>query len=317
MLPLHIITWNLHGPPLAPRRAQRFAAAAEYILQQLPDILCLQEVWFPSEAAALVAQLELAYVVAEPPHGWFPGSQGGLLTFVRRRSRWAIRQRRFTAFHVEAPVWRIWEGDGYANKGFHQLELERDGQPLTILNTHLQAQYGTRTYAEVRSAQVDQFNETVAAIAPEIPVVACGDFNTAPDDAIYRSLIGTWLDVTKGHRDGCHCGTTVMASEPTQWIDYVLLRKPTWTMRMVQIVRIESQAADAPYSDHHGLNVKLEIDTGVAPVEKLSSLAWRQLTLSPTRRNFLWNGACVLATSSPTTWLARLTEDPESPESIE
>lgn len=264
-LRLRLVSWNLHGPPLAWRQRQRFAAAATHILEHrcdpLPDFILLQEAWFPSKAALLIETLQPHYDSVGVPRALFPGRKGGLLSFIRRDSGWQLRRSSFHQFEAAAEVWRFWEGDGAAAKGFQHLELERDGQPLALVNTHLQAEYGELRYTHIRRHQLDQLHRHLSAVPDSVPIISAGDFNTRHNEPLYSELERRWNDLTLHLRFSCRGGTTVTADDASEWIDYVLTRRsPRWSAQAESADRILSRAPDLPYSDHHGLDVTLRLE---------------------------------------------------------
>jgi len=264
-LRLRVVSWNLHGPPLAWRQSQRFVAAATHILDQRatpkrPDFVLLQEAWFPSKAALLIAAFKPLYEVVDVPRGWFPGRKSGLLTFIRRDSGWRLQRHSFHQYQAAAESWRFWEGDGIACKGFQRMELERDGSPLVLVNTHLQAEYGSLRYVEIRKRQLTQLNHQLSDIPDAVPIVSAGDFNTRHSEPLYEELKRTWIDLTVGLRATCRGGTTVAEPHASEWIDYVLTRRtPSWQAVDERCEQIISRAPDVPYSDHQGLDVTFRL----------------------------------------------------------
>lgn len=288
---VRLVTWNLHGPPLARRQTQRFQAAAQRLLQTpqpLPDFVLLQEVWFPSKAELLTDQFKLAYDAVDVPHNSFPGRAGGLLTLVRRDAGWKIRSHGFEEFTTTAPAWRFWEGDGVSGKGVQCIDLECNGTRVVLCNTHLQAQYGDRAYADVRADQIRQLNQLAQRLPASLPVIAAGDFNTRPAEPLFDQLTSQWLELTRTLRERCDCGTTVPTGEPAEWIDYVFARaQPNWRVRCDRAERIENTTTDVPYSDHHGLDVTLNIEPGLSTSTVTAAAAISVLHGPSTRRDWL------------------------------
>jgi endonuclease/exonuclease/phosphatase family metal-dependent hydrolase len=285
---LRLVTWNLHGPPLARRQTERFREASRRILTSaapLPDLVLLQEIWFSSEAARLIALFEPQYQPVDVPRTSYPGRAGGLLTFVRRDT-WSVAEHSFEIFSESAPAWRVWEGDGMASKGVQCVVLKRGSQRLAICNTHLQAQYGERGYTKVRAAQIEQLDHIVARIPLDTPVVSAGDFNTRPREELYGRLASTWIDLTEGLRQRCGCGTTVSNTGAEEWIDYVFSRRsPAWTVQTERAERLVCTSVDDP-SDHHGLDVTFSL-TALPVAKTASALALAALHGPSTRRQWL------------------------------
>jgi hypothetical protein len=156
--------------------------AAETILnhQPRPDVVAFQEVFFPRSFDRLVERLSPEYeLVVAPEVGQKPGApwptwplvitiplafvwklrQGGLATFVRR-GPWTVRDSLFWQYCDEASPARLLEGDGYADKGAHELVLSHatSGTEIAVLNTHVQAEYrkNPQRHAKIRQAQLAQ-----------------------------------------------------------------------------------------------------------------------------------------------------------------
>jgi endonuclease/exonuclease/phosphatase family metal-dependent hydrolase len=292
---VRMVTWNLHGPPLAWRQAERFAAVAARILHppspgaaELPDFVLFQEVWFPSKAQLLTEAMSPAYEAAnvDGQAGLFPGRKGGLLSFVRRDRGWHLQASSFQEFRSEAPPWRFWEGDGIGDKGFQVLHVGRDGRGLLLINTHLQAEYGNLRYADIRRRQVEQIEARLRDVADQIPVLIAGDFNTRPDEPLYTQMTRPWIDLTEELRAQCGCGTTVPDGHNSEWIDYVLTRRsPAWRARVEHIERIVSEGLDTPYSDHQALDVSVVLEPLTTDIA--AALAIKALHGPSTRRAWL------------------------------
>lgn len=306
---LRFVSWNLHGAPGARNPAERLPVAARLLdaLEPKPDALFFQEIWRDDQAALLRGALPAWTEVGVPGH-WL-GRKGGLLAFLRERDALRLRGAGFREFADEASDWIVWEGDGLGDKGVQWVELETSAGPIVFLNTHLQAQYGSRAYTEIRRAQLAELEREAAARARDgAQVLAVGDLNTRPQELLGeggRPLVeafrDAWADLTAEHRAACECGTVPPRPErPTApWIDYVLARRsPRWRVDVLDVRRITNRAPDDPYSDHDALDVSIALDR----TPTLSGLGAAALwaTRPMTRRTAL--SACALAAAD----LARL-----------
>jgi endonuclease/exonuclease/phosphatase family metal-dependent hydrolase len=130
-----------------------------------------------------------------------------------------------------------------------------------MAHTHLQAQYEPIRHARPRGAQLTQLARVAVTFGAATPVLAAGDLNTGPDDALYRDLIApTWIDLTAPMRTARPAASTHFECASAPWIDYVLAhRSPHWSATG-QLQLIENRARDEPFSDHHGLHVRLQIE---------------------------------------------------------
>jgi len=115
----------------------------------------------------------------------------------------------FHAFADEAPAWRIWQGDGLAENGMHLIELSRGDVSVTLLNTHLQAEYGELRYTDVRSNQIEQLHTVAQGVQPSTLVLAMGDLNARPDESLYEFVTDFWMDLTEESCRRCDCGTVL------------------------------------------------------------------------------------------------------------
>lgn len=253
---LHIVVWNLHGVPTAPRLLRRFRAAAAEIRRRAPEVVLLQEVWRPQEAQLLRSDLP-TYAAVDPPRGGALGRAGGLLTLVSRSSGWSIAAHSFERFRDHAPAWKLWQGDGLAEKGILRVELERGDARVVLLNTHLQASYGPGGYASVRRAQLRQLGRAALAEDPLVPLIAAGDLNTRPHEAHFEEITRAFTELTAPLRERCGCGTLPGRDG---WLDYVVARaSPHWAAS-ADVVLIPSERRDYPFSDHHGLDARVSFE---------------------------------------------------------
>ncbi|MCH2171441.1 endonuclease/exonuclease/phosphatase family protein [Myxococcota bacterium] len=298
--PLRLISWNLHLLPTATRLHERVEQVAERVLKPPhADFLLFQEVWLPGLARTLAERLDDVYMPVVLPTGWFPGGRGGLSSFVRRESGWQVTANSFEPFTTEGPSWRIWEGDGFADKGIERFEVRRDGEVIVLMNTHLQAQYGRRTYREVRQAQLAQLSRAAQREDPTVPLLAAGDLNTEPGDSLYAGLTSVWSDPTASFRRRCGCGTVPLEPhevgvQKSPWIDYVLVREsPRWKVQIHNITLLESRAPDDPYSDHHGIELALTLEPRESAVLLLGMVGCRGLREPSTRRDWLSSAGCL------------------------
>jgi endonuclease/exonuclease/phosphatase family metal-dependent hydrolase len=176
---------------------------------------------------------------------------------------------------------RVWEGDGIARKGVLAAVLtgvNSASGTFTVANTHLQAQYGSERYAEVRAAQVKELDAAIGNVGPgprDRPIVLAGDFNTRPDDPLYSKIGQQWIDLTAGYRKRCErvareaCGTSFSGQLPSEWIDYVLLRQMDGLTAAAVVELIRNKREDDPFSDHEGLQADISITRSPAAASGL------------------------------------------------
>ena len=288
---LSLLCWNVHGKPYAWSNEERLSNVAGVIVSEHPQLVVLQEVWKRADAHHLERALESQYELVSPHQGDDRLSKSGLLSFVRRDAPLRVDGSSFHAFADEAPAWRIWQGDGLAEKGIHRIELSRGDVSVTLLNTHLQAEYGELRYTDVRSNQLEQLQSVGHGMQRSTLVLAAGDLNTRPDESLYEFVTDFWVDLTEESRRRCDCGTVLVDdSGGEEWLDYILTRRAqNWTVTMRRFQRVVNDKLDDPYSDHHGLLAELDIRPTVTAHAALMALAVARATLGRqwTRREWL------------------------------
>lgn len=272
---MKVVSWNLHAlPPFRSGARKRLRQAAERLAFESADAVLLQEVWTAAAAEFLRGKLAAAgYEVIGGPAG-FGRASGGLLTAVKRAAFGQISRGAFASYRVHAPALKVWQGDGLANKGFLSVDARHDatGRMYTLVNTHLQSQYGfSRTsagvlhakdaYLPVRRAQVAQLAHWTSTVPADRFVLVAGDFNTLPEE--WASLAVPWQDLTADFRSACSCATYLEATGPLAWLDYVFARHSAAAPPLAASTRlIQNTSADCPYSDHHGVVVEMQSDQG-------------------------------------------------------
>jgi len=178
---LRVVSWNVHGAPGAARRSERMATIARAVAARKPDVVLLQELWRQRDAETLLALLGRAgYTSVEVPgtRRW-PSRTSGLLSFVRGAAGWSVGRPQFHEFCAEAGDWKLWQGDGFGDKGALGFLLTRDELELAVWNTHLQAAYRPGGYGDVRRRQLAELR-TVVEASGEGPALVAGDLNTTP-----------------------------------------------------------------------------------------------------------------------------------------
>ncbi|MFQ5664806.1 MAG: endonuclease/exonuclease/phosphatase family protein [Candidatus Binatia bacterium] len=309
-LRVRLICWNLHGAPITSRlRQPRMRAAAQRILdiEPLPDVVVLQEIFYPADADLLERTLGARYqrvggIPTKPFPPWFLPfvdlaglfmriRKGGLLAFVSHK--WDVLQARFEKFDAEECEYRIWHGDGYADKGIQRLDLRHrpSRQTLVILNTHLQS---GGAYAAVRSAQVQQLATMASSVEPGVPVLIAGDFNVRPAAPLYDTMVEhlAWQDLTTQLPN---CGTHFdRNAKHGRWRDYVFARHDAAWRAEAEVDLICNWWRDMPYSDHHGIDARIRLSRRSGTDVSWRALAARVLSGPSTRRAWLLAAGAVL-----------------------
>ena len=260
---VRLLSWNLHALPLSAGRSPRLRRVAAVVMARLPDAVLFQEVWARGDRRDLESRLGDRYQRVEAPARGGLWRPSGLLIFVR--DDWTIEQTAFHGFSMSAPGWRVWEADELSGKGVLSVRVGRGGRHVTLVTTHLQAEYGDHRYGDVRAAQLGELGDVIERLPWAPPIILAGDLNTRPDeDAVLQGFLQDWLDLGRGVREQCRCGTQMNADgRPGAWIDYVLARPPAGGYAAtVDFELFRNRSLDDPYSDHHGLFATIEMQEG-------------------------------------------------------
>ena len=267
---LRLITWNLHGlpPPARFGLGDSLARVAEETCRRAPDVLLFQEVWRRSYTARIIGHCQTAgYTPVLAQQGGRP--TGGLVTLYHSAT-WSLGPVMFSPFRRHGSALRVWEGDGISRKGALATVLtnNRNMTSVVVVNTHLQAQYGKRTYAVIRRGQVAELESFVVPLTGRGHLMLlAGDFNTTPSDVLYAVLLERWTDLTADFRQVCEtegrtgCGTCFDGKTSQKWIDYVFVRRPGPRSVTAEVELIRNKRRDDPYSDHEGVQVNISSES--------------------------------------------------------
>lgn len=227
-----------------------------------PDLVLFQEVWTRAQEELLREALGAHYELVGTPQGWLL-RKGGLLALVRRGGALRCLRSQFHEYAAEASPWRVWEGDGFADKGVQQLELRVGDEPLVAFHTHLQAGYPGAEHGETRAAQLAELAGWIARAPESAPALALGDLNAEPA-AVEQLLLARnprWRDLTAPLRTRRECWSPPDSGGREKWIDYVIGRAGEGAqLRVERSDCMPSRPADHPFSDHPGLDLDLAIE---------------------------------------------------------
>jgi len=195
-------------------------------------------------------------------------------------SRLPIASERFTRFRLAGLPQRPFHGDYYSGKGFVHLTLTTDLGPVSLLDTHLHANYsrpGERDeYRGIRAGQAIQLAAAVRRIRG--PVLALGDFNTREGEAAYAILgdLGGLRDVAAvldRRQATCLAPHPYRPTgAPESRIDLILARDGGGlALRKVAIERVfdeplEFAGEEGAYSDHAGVLATFEMERRRVPL---------------------------------------------------
>jgi len=191
------------------RARARLAVIARLLKEAAPDVACLQEIILRRNVGPLSAE-------RADFRPWGPLVLGGLVTLTRA----AVESSTFEVFRTG--VWFEWG----ARKGFLTTRLRIENRPLTVINTHLLANYDEDWRLENRYArkQLDELSQLAAAVnrvPTEQFLVVAGDFNvplSSPQFGEFMSACGLqpafdWSRLPGGER-GALAIDNVLYREP-------------------------------------------------------------------------------------------------------
>jgi len=158
------------------RPRARLRAIGGLLKQMAPDVACLQEIFFRRN----VALLEDERAVFQ--RGGL-GVAGGLVTLAAG----AVETRRFEPFRTI--VWFEWG----AKKGFLISRLRMGGEPVTVVNTHLLANYDRswaldNYYARRQLDELSQLSTAIRSLPEDDLVVVAGDFNVPASSPQFKDF---------------------------------------------------------------------------------------------------------------------------------
>jgi exonuclease III len=171
---IDILTYNIHGLPWA---RDHIESICNFLLEKMPPIICLQEVFLDRSRAFYKDFLEyLGYTVLIPRDDNVTLLPSGLLTAFKK-TEFTVLSDCFCCFQdVHNVEW-------FANKGFHVARVihRASRNVVSIVNTHTQSDtevswiFGRRIIAEIRKKQAMQMY-TFLSVQKE-PILITGDLN--------------------------------------------------------------------------------------------------------------------------------------------
>lgn len=228
-------------------------------------VLCLQEVQQNHYLNILLRGL------TRYPHHAFRRRQlaphGGLFT----ASQLPLRKHDFVPYLERGRWWSAAAGDRYLGKGMLAVHLLAADLPITVLNTHLNANYSgdwrpTNGYARVLARQVDQLCAWVRQQPASSLVVVCGDFNFPRRSHLYRDLVAD-AGLTDLLADDPRPTYRPFGPIPARFalpIDFVLYRPPAGVpvRARADLLDIEDSRAHHPrgrfLTDHRALTLHVQ-----------------------------------------------------------
>lgn len=181
-----MLTINCLGLPITlPGVRRRLQALGRALAASGAGIACLQEVgrW---RYLPLLSESWPITVAQEHPYA----PRGGLAML----SRLPVVATAYTAFQSRGAAASLHAAERYQAKGVLSVELELDGLPVVVLNTHLAANYTanwshSNTFAKVERAQLREIAALVDALPEDTLVLVAGDFNVPRGSWLYREFV--------------------------------------------------------------------------------------------------------------------------------
>jgi endonuclease/exonuclease/phosphatase family metal-dependent hydrolase len=264
----NVVTLNAFGVPLGRTRARLLTIARELNDVRL-DAVSLQEVQMYYYAPMLGAAFTNFPYVSWEPHLYAP--KGGLMTL----SRHPQSRARFIPFDARGWFMGPTIADRMLHKGMLICDMECGETPITLINTHLAANYSgnwdrTNRYARLEAEQLRQLARVVNEQPREHIVIVVGDFNIPRYSWLYEEFLestglhdpqGTFHEPT--YRPNARLPKEVAALLAVA-IDHALVRFPDdleWHHESTIILRDKVRLVDgrhAHLSDHYGIHLRVQ-----------------------------------------------------------
>ena len=262
-----LLSLNTFGVPfyLSWSRLRRLAGELN---RSAVTTICLQEIqqnaYMPMIRRGLTSY---PYCISER-HIYAP--KGGLATF----SRLPVAQHRFEVYQDMGTWYSISFPDWATYKGILSVNLEVEGVPVIVLNTHMNANYGgvwqrVNPLARIEQRQVQQLHQAIHALPNEALVIVCGDFNFPRNSFLYEELVAqnNLLDPLVDDQRPSYRPFPLV---PLKWktsLDYLLIRKPAQKSFQVQadLMVMEDTTKRRPIqrflTDHNALTLHIRWDS--------------------------------------------------------
>lgn len=257
-----LLTFNTFGLPffLGWSRLERLPQA---LASYDTTLLCFQEIQQNAYIPLLQRLFSHYPHYAFEPHHLAP--KGGLLTF----SRTPLLAEQFVGFRNRGHWRGLGFGDWALNKGVLRTMLEVEGHPISVLSTHLHANYAgdwqpENSMAKIQLDQVSHLAEVVRQQPEDALVITCGDFNFPRGTFLYEEFLaqsGMQDALAEDPRPTYRPFPLI----PAKWkisLDFLFVRLPQWAGLHLQadVFPVEDTnkrwAHQRFLSDHNALSLK-------------------------------------------------------------
>jgi hypothetical protein len=241
------------------RQLERFSVTA----------ICLQEIQ-QNAYTQLIQRCLTSYPHAVyEPHLYAP--KGGLAIF----SRLPLIDKGFEVYADRGSWYSISYSDWALYKGIQCACFNIAGMPVTVLHTHMNANYAgvwqqSNRLSRILYHQVKQLNQAIRSFPEESLIVLCGDFNFPRNSFLYEELIAVnnLIDPLLSDERPSYRPFPLVPSKWKTSLDYVLVRQPAKMTIDIQadVIKIEDTTKHLPIqrflTDHNALLLRI---TGISP----------------------------------------------------
>jgi len=226
-LHLRLLTLNCLGVPFVRQPRARLSTLGRELNDAALDVICLQEIQFSRFLPLLRA------VFTNYPHQTYEpfvhAPKGGLVTL----SHAPVQRRRFVLYEQRGHWHSSTFADWLLHKGILIAELVLAGEPVTVVNTHLLANYSAdwshgNRYARHQQAELQQLRRVLDELDRDVLTIIAGDFNLPTQTALYRDFVqaaGLFDPLADNHEPTLH-PPRFLRGDHAQPIDHVLIRAP-------------------------------------------------------------------------------------------
>jgi endonuclease/exonuclease/phosphatase family metal-dependent hydrolase len=183
-LRLRVLSWNVWGiHTVSTYLDERMSALPEAIAGLDPDVVLLQELWEREHGALVARELE-----ARGYHTHHFQLTGDGKTGLFIASKLELAPDEFRPYSIGRTPHSLWHLDWMANKGAARWIVTTPLGPVSVVGTHLQAQYVTDDYAAERLSQAVElalFNRE----DDDSALILAGDFNSSASELPRRTLV--------------------------------------------------------------------------------------------------------------------------------
>ena len=242
---LRVVTYNVHSCIGMDGESSPERVAA--VLQRLhPDVVALQEVDFGRARTNHEDQLRTIADLLNMHRLFFPlirGDDGDYgIAILSRFPLQSVLRESYTSPR---------ERDFREERGALWARILLPDEHIHVINTHL----GLRAWERAHQAEELAGATFLGGIPPDEKVILCGDFNTTPNSAVFRTLTERLQDVQHLHPTRPRC--TFFGRRPVVRIDHILISSNLG----VRDVRVPRHSLALHASDH----LPLFADIGLSP----------------------------------------------------